>query len=98
MKYFKIPVDPKLLQVHEWPSFIPPADTTYPRAYLIADGSVKVYYNLTSYQWVQATASPKVQEDEPEIKPAPNHQISADTLLRAIALAQRPELITSMNL
>ncbi len=98
MKYINIPVDPKLLQVGEWPTFIPPADTKYPRAYLVADGSMKVYYNNISYQWIPTNAVPMVQEDEPETKPAPNHQISADTLLRAIALAQRPELITSMNL
>lgn len=93
MKYIKVEIDPKVLQVTEWSSFIPPSDATFPKIYKIADGNAKIFFSTTLHFWISGfnNISYKEHEDK-EITSAPTTQISEDFVLRLVAISHNPEL------
>lgn len=99
MKYnLVIPIGKKILSMGEYPTFIPPEG--YPVFYNIEGGTgylfmtaiSKMYFSVADMALITQRIVPE------EILPAPNPQnfISEMTLLKALAIAQNPEL--SLNL
>lgn len=102
MAYIKIEIDTKILTVAEWGMFKPAHDMTYPRAYRISDGAMVIFWNsVQAPNWLDSrvVSAISIQEDfvTGTFEPAPNAGISGHTLLWAIALAQDPTLIRTMD-
>lgn len=100
MAYFKIEVDPKLLQANEWTAFTPPFDAKYPRMYRISDGNAKIYFNATTNYYILGAplSDIKVFEDKPEeIKAAPNPQFSESFILKLVAIANDSKLAKDLT-
>lgn len=96
MAYFKIELDPKVLQAAEWSAFIPLPGTKFPRAYQISDGGGRVFFGISFHMWLSKEQFSQllVEEEIPAqiITSAPNPGISEGFILRALAIAQNPEL------
>ncbi len=100
MKTVKIPLSERVLSTTEWSTYNHSiVDGQFPIIYQITDGSAVLFTNSNIKQWVDAASAAtmfrSVTEDlapKPEIVQEQN-SISADTLLKAIALAQNPQLI-----
>ncbi len=95
MATFKIEIDPKVLQVHEWAAHLVPASTQFPRLHKIADGSCKFYFSSTYYMWLppQQTTELLAQiVESAEIPSAPNLQLSEGFLLRLVAISNNSNL------
>jgi hypothetical protein len=91
MDTFKVNINSRVLEAAEWPSFIPPNNTTFPALFKIRDGSSKLYTSSTFYMWVPLADTNTLMSSS-EILPAPNLGISESTLLKALAIAQNPDL------
>lgn len=97
MATLKIEIDPKALRSSEWSSHIALSTEYFPRVYRVTDGSCKVYLCSAYYVWLPAGAastflSQITDTATLEILPAPNPGISESTLLKALAIAQNPNL------
>lgn len=96
MQYFKIEVDKTVLSVADWASFTPPSNTKFPRAYPVADGAARVFFSPSFYMWLpkEQFSQLLVEEEIPAqiITSAPNPGISEGFILKALAIAQNPEL------
>ena len=96
MATIEIELDPKLYQPSEFNVYIP---ATTPKIIQSTDGQLRIYLTATCTLWVMATDAPKIRamiRDTKEFPAAPNLGISESTLLKAIALAQNPDL--AMNI
>ncbi len=98
MKYYKVEVDPKLLTSTEWASFVPPADTKYPRVYMIEGGAAKVFMSPSYNSWLAAGTLPAPLEDTPEkIEAAPNPQFSESFILKLVAISKDSSLAKDLT-
>lgn len=91
-----IPIADRILTTTEWPAFNPSvAEYKFPILFKIADGASKLFMDSYCSWWIPAnhTATLLVNSSPQISKPAPNAGISELTLLKAIAVAQKPELI-----
>lgn len=98
MKTFEVHISDTVLSTAEWAAYIPSSvDNKFPILFRIADGASKLYASPYNGIWLNNvdTNSMLVSTAE-KSQAAPNAGISELTLLKAISLAQKPELIKDM--
>lgn len=96
MATIEIEVDPKLYQPSEFNTYVP---STFPKIIECVDGQLRIYFTATNTLWIMAADATKIKalfKDTKDFPAAPNTGISESTLLKAIAIAQNPDL--AMNI
>ena len=95
-----IPIADRVLSTTEWSTFNPSvAEYRFPILFKIADGASKLFMDSYSSWWIPAnqTANMLAANYKQKSEAAPNPSISELTLLRAIAVSHKPDLIKDMT-